>query len=48
MDLEEDVNPYHLQTLTNINCYCESQGPEESLTKDLDTKMEDMAILQKQ
>ena len=34
MDVEEDVNPYHLETLTNVRHYCESQGPEqESLIK---------------
>ncbi|KAI9476452.1 MAG: hypothetical protein EXX96DRAFT_487048 [Benjaminiella poitrasii] len=46
MDVEEDVNPYHLETLTNIRHYCESQGPEqESLIKGLDTRMEDVANL---
>ncbi|OAD70135.1 hypothetical protein PHYBLDRAFT_60034 [Phycomyces blakesleeanus NRRL 1555(-)] len=46
MNVEEDVNPYHLETLTNIRHYCESQGPEqESLIKDLDTRMEDVANL---
>ncbi|OAD69844.1 hypothetical protein PHYBLDRAFT_70504 [Phycomyces blakesleeanus NRRL 1555(-)] len=40
--MEEDVNPYHLGTLINIRRYCESQGPkQESLIKELDTRMED-------
>ncbi|KAI7899079.1 uncharacterized protein BX663DRAFT_439891, partial [Cokeromyces recurvatus] len=38
MVVEEDVNTYHLETLSNIRGYCESQGPEqESLIKGLDT-----------
>ncbi|KAL0076767.1 hypothetical protein J3Q64DRAFT_1647536, partial [Phycomyces blakesleeanus] len=42
IDMEEDVNPYHLGTLINIRRYCESQGPkQESLIKELDTRMED-------
>lgn len=46
MDVEEDVNPYHLETLTNIRRYCKSQGSEqESLIKDLYTRMEDVANL---
>lgn len=43
MDVEEDDNPYHLETVTNIRCYYESQGLEqELLIKNLDTRMEDM------
>ncbi|KAI9486930.1 MAG: hypothetical protein EXX96DRAFT_473231, partial [Benjaminiella poitrasii] len=46
MDLEGDVNPYHPETLTNIRHYCETQVPEqESLIKDLDTRMEDVTNL---
>lgn len=26
LELEEDVNQFHLETLTNIRRYCESQG----------------------
>ncbi|KAI8876655.1 hypothetical protein K501DRAFT_199917, partial [Backusella circina FSU 941] len=40
------LTPYHLETLTNIRCYCESQGPEqESLIEDLDTRMKDVVNL---
>lgn len=46
MDVEEVDNPYHLETLTNTRCYCESQGPEqESLIEDLDTRIKDMVNL---
>jgi hypothetical protein len=43
-DMGEDVNSYHLATLTNTRHYCESQEPEQcSLTKDLDTRIDDVA-----
>ncbi|RCH92842.1 hypothetical protein CU097_013605, partial [Rhizopus azygosporus] len=41
LELEEDVNSFHLETLINVRRYCESQGQEEeSLMKDLVTRME--------
>lgn len=46
LELEEDVNSFHLETLINVRRYCESQGQEEeSLMKDLVTRMENVANL---
>lgn len=48
MDWEEDVNPYHLETLTNLRKYCEAQELEQaSMATDLDTRMQDIAALEK-
>ncbi|KAI7898230.1 uncharacterized protein BX663DRAFT_410903, partial [Cokeromyces recurvatus] len=42
----EDLNPFHLETSTNIRHYYNSQGPEqEPIVEDLDTKMQEVIVL---
>lgn len=48
MEWEEDVNPFHLETLTNIRRYCIAQEPlQASMATDLDARMQDVAALAK-
>jgi len=49
MDWEEEVDPYHLETLTRLRLYCEKQGSEQKSTDEgLDVEMEEIALKTKQ
>lgn len=49
MDWEEEVGPYHLQTLTRLRLYRKKQSLEQKSTDEgLDDEMEETALKTKQ
>lgn len=49
MDWKEEVDTYHLETLTRLRLYCEKQGSEQNSTDEgLDVEMEEIAHKSKQ
>ncbi|KAG1406162.1 hypothetical protein G6F59_012443 [Rhizopus arrhizus] len=45
MECEEEINPFHLKTLTRLRLYCEKQNTEQKDTEmeALDAEMEEIA-----
>ncbi|KAI9494730.1 hypothetical protein BDB00DRAFT_973778 [Zychaea mexicana] len=46
MECEEEINPFHLKTLTRLRLYCEKQNTEQKDTAEmeaLDAEMEEIA-----
>ncbi|ORE00747.1 hypothetical protein BCV72DRAFT_101908 [Rhizopus microsporus var. microsporus] len=45
MEWEEEINPFHLETLTCLTLYCEKQNSEpKSTDENLDAAMEKIAV----